>query len=197
MANSKRKCPYCKEYKVAATMRIINGRAFCDVDHAIKYAFENKDAELKKKQIHEKKLLRARKKEVRPRKQWHDKLQKLVNQYVVYVRDKGKPCYTCGTTNPNIKYDAGHCYTRAARPDIRFELLNIAKQCSVRCNQHGAGMRLEFEQRLEQDHGCHIVDWLKMRKPALNVQYPTVKDIEDEIMLFRFLLRKEGLTPTA
>ena len=56
---------------------------------------------------------RERKKEVKPLKEWQDKLQTLVNQYVVHVRDKDKPCCTCGTTAPDIKYDAGHYRTRA------------------------------------------------------------------------------------
>lgn len=124
-----------------------------------------------------------------------DRLQKLVNRYVVHVRDKDKPCYTCGTTNKNIKYDAGHFFTRKARPDIRFELLNIHKQCSVNCNNHGSGMRNEYEKHFIEDYGIDALDELKRRRPMLKVQFPDAESIESEIKKWRKILRENGITP--
>ena len=195
MANRKRKCPFCKEFAVAVDMLIINNRAFCNYDHASKYAAKNRPTGHKKKKAHEKRELKARKKALKPRTALYNKLGAVVNQWVVHVRDKGKPCYTCGTTNPYIKYDAGHFHTRKARSDIRFELMNIAKQCSRECNQYGSGMRLEFEKNIARDHGQLMVEWLKIRKPPLDQQFPTTECIEEEIKRFKFLIRKAGLTP--
>jgi hypothetical protein len=130
------------------------------------------------------------------RSQWYNKLQRLVNQYVTKVRDVGKPCCTCGTTKHGIKYDAGHFYTRASRGDIRFELTNIHLQCSVRCNQHGSGMRNEYEKFIIEKYGQDHLDWLTLEKDSLKVQFPNWQDIEAEIVRYRKLLREHGITPS-
>lgn len=122
-------------------------------------------------------------------------LQKLVNRYVVQVRDKDKPCYTCGTRKETIKYDGGHFFTRKARPDIRFELLNIHKQCSVDCNQHGSGMRNEYEAHFIHDYGIEALEELKREKPLLKVQFPDAESIEIEIKKWRKLLRDNNVIP--
>jgi hypothetical protein len=129
-----------------------------------------------------------RKKELRTRTQWYDLLQVEVNK-LVRIRDINEPCCTCGTTNPNIKYDAGHCFTRAARPDIRFELTNIHKQCSVKCNQHGSGMRHEYQLFISGKYGAGELKWLKdeSEHDSLKKQFPHWTDIEKEIKRYRKL----------
>jgi len=128
------------------------------------------------------------------RSQWYDRLQTLVNQYVTKVRDVGKPCCTCGTTN-NIKYDAGHLFTRKARPDIRFDLFNIHKQCSVNCNQHGAGMRHEYKRFIVDTYGPLELMRLERVGKSLKEQFPTWCDIELEIIRYRAILRDNGVKP--
>lgn len=179
MAVKKRKCCHCKEFEIAEDGVLHPAGFFCSTDHALSYARtkqakqrERQQAKAKQSRVKtdkaERKTTRERKKELMSRAQWYDKLQTLVNQYVRLVRDIGKPCCTCGTTNPNIKYDAGHFFTRAARSDIRFELTNIHKQCSVRCNQHGSGMRNEHEKFIIDKYGQNHLDWLEVRKDDLN-----------------------------
>lgn len=129
------------------------------------------------------------------RTEWYSKLQVLVNQYVVNVRDKLKPCCTCGTTKPNIKYDAGHCFTVKARPDIRFNLKNIHKQCSVQCNQHGSGVRLEYEKFIIKKYGQEQWNKLLREGKQLREQFPHWEDIEKEIVRYRKLLRDNGVRP--
>jgi hypothetical protein len=129
------------------------------------------------------------------RSKWYDRLQTLVNQYVLSVRDKHKPCCTCGKNTHNVKYDAGHLYSVAARSDIRFELTNIHKQCSVNCNQFGSGMRAEYEAFIVHEYGENHLEWLKERKPDLKTQLPNWQDIESEIVRYRKLLRDNGVRP--
>lgn len=194
MANKSRRCTYCKEYKLATDGVKHPAGFFCNFDHAIKYA--NKKT-TKTKQKKERAETKQRKKELMTRSQWYDRLQKLVNQYITKVRDINEPCCTCGTSNPSIKYDAGHFFTRAARSDIRFELTNIHKQCSVRCNQHGSGMRNEHEKFIIEKYGQDHLDWLILEKPPLKEQFPNWQDIESEILRYRKLLRENGITPNA
>lgn len=124
-----------------------------------------------------------------------DKLQDLVNQYVVHVRDAGKPCFTCGNDNPNIKYDAGHYRSRGACQPLRFELTNIHKQCSMVCNQHGSGARAEYQAAIVAKYGQEHLDWLDGPHPLLKDQYPDANSIDDEIDRYRKLLREAGLKP--
>jgi len=124
-----------------------------------------------------------------------DKLQNLVNRWVVQVRDKDKGCYTCGTTNESIKYDAGHLFTRGARSDIRYELLNIHKQCSQNCNVWGAGMRNEYEKRFINDYGQAAFDELQTQRVSLKEQFPGAESIESAIKSWRKKLRDAGVEP--
>ena len=207
---AKSKCKWCEErLETAEGIKTPLG-FFCNHDHAIKYGLENKEKGRKKliakrkqeKQVKakvEREKTTQRKKELLTRTQWFNKLQSLVNQYVTKVRDVGKPCCTCGTTNPNIKYDAGHFFTRAARPDIRFELKNLNIQCSVQCNQHGSGMRKEYAEFIANKYGKECLDWLtdeSQHKP-LKEQFPHWPDIEKEILRYRKLLRDNGIKPIA
>jgi hypothetical protein len=200
MANSKNKCTYCENYKPPNEGIRVPGGFFCNIDHAIEYAnaksIKAKNKKTKTKAKQERKHTKQRKKELMTRSQWYNKLQRLVNQYVTKVRDVGKPCCTCGTTKPGIKYDAGHFFTRASRPDIRFELTNIHLQCSVRCNQHGSGMRNEYEKFIIEKYGQDHLDWLTLEKDSLKVQFPNWQDIEAEIVRYRKLLREHGITPS-
>lgn len=162
-------------------------------EHAVKLRKASTALRNEKKAV--KKKDKARLRELRTRTAWYADLQKLVNQYVLHVRDKNDGCCTCGTTNPNIKYDAGHFHTRKARPDIRFELTNIAKQCSQQCNVYGSGMRNEFEKFISEKYGPDHVDWLKQVKPPLKEQFPNWQDIDAEIIRYRKLLRELGIKP--
>jgi len=167
---------------------------FCTKAHASDWAIENQKKGQKVINKIERKETRQKKKELMTRTEWYNRYQTLVNQYVVHVRDVGKPCCTCGTTN-NIKYDAGHCFTRKARPDIRFDLFNIHKQCSVQCNQHGSGMRHEYKQFIVDTYGpLELIRLERVGRP-LKEQFPNWQDIETEIIRYRAVLRDNGIKP--
>lgn len=142
---------------------------------------------------------KTRLKELKPPSEWFNKLRPLVHQWIVHVRDKDKPCYTCGTENPNIKYDAGHRHHagRGGGDRRRFLPENIHKQCSMQCNQHGGGMPKEYDIALDAEYGPRFSDKLMCvaNYPTLKEQFPTWQDIEAEILRYRKLLRDAGLTP--
>jgi hypothetical protein len=138
---------------------------------------------------------KAEKERVKRRSEWLDNLQTLVNQWVVHVRDKDEPCCTCGKTKQNIKYDAGHMISRGSSPELRFELTNIHKQCSIECNVHGSGKRKEYELFIIKKYGQAHLDWLLGPQKSLKEQFPHYTDIKSEIQRFRKLLRQAGLKP--
>lgn len=205
MANSKKKCKQCGEYREAAVGVIVPLGFFCCRDHAADFALdkmqknrERQQAKAKRERENQakegRKVTRARIKELN-RPKHLDQLQKLVNQYVVHVRDANKPCCTCGTTNPNIKYDAGHYRSRGACPEARYILTNIHRQCSVRCNVHGSGMRAEYIEFIRAKYGQDHLDWLDGKHPPLKEQLPDAEAIDAEIARYRKMIRDAGLKP--
>ena len=138
--------------------------------------------------------LRADRDRVKRRSEWMDNLQTVVNQYVLHVRDKGKPCCTCGKER-GVKFDAGHMRSRGACPELRFELTNIHAQCSINCNQHGSGMRHEYREFITTEYGADHLEWLDGPHPSLKEIFPHYIDIKNEIARYRKLLRAEGIKP--
>lgn len=211
MANSKRKCKHCSQFKPAEDGVKTPSAWFCCHSCAVEFSI---DASRKRAERLRAKAVRAqaegaknaakrdrertakRKKELN-RSHHLDQLQKLVNQWVVHVRDKDKPCCTCGTTNPLIKYDAGHYRSRGACPEARFILTNIHRQCSVRCNVHGSGMRSEYIEFLRAEYGQEHLDWLDGPHPSIKEQFPDADAIDAEMARYRKMLRDAGLKPNS
>lgn len=199
MPVGKRKCPYCKAYNKPEEGFMLNNRLYCSLEHAVAYG---KKTAPKAKGKREKALRaenKARKMDLKPRGYWYKKLQLVVNQWVVQVRDKNKPCCTCGTSDPNIKYDAGHRYHagRGGGDRRRFEPKNIHKQCSMICNHHGSGMPAEYDRFLDANYGEGTAEWLReeTNHKTLKEQFPNTEDIKNEISRYKELLKSEGLTP--
>lgn len=205
--NRKRTCKNCNKSKIPACEGWIIGVNFVcstscgfELSNNALYKLRSdrtKEAvrKVKKEKTEAKKKLTERRKGIQPIKYWQDKLQKLVNQYIVHVRDVGKPCCTCGTDSPSIKYDAGHYRTRAAAPELRYELTNIHKQCSVRCNVHGSGMRKEYQGFIEHHYGRDHLEWLDGVHPQLKDTFPDWRAYEAEITKYRIKLKESGVKP--
>ena len=186
MAISKRKCKLCGEF--VRGFVITPKGVFCTFDSAVKYAIKNKEKGAKIRFNDQKKKDNNRRKELMTRSQWYDKLQREVNYYVKHVKEQGQPCCTCGAIG--CKIDAGHYLSRGAHPELRFELTNIHNQCSVRCNQHGSGMRAEYNKYIKERYGIDHYNWLNGKHPTLKEQYPHWTDIEREIKRYRELNKK-------
>lgn len=192
MANSKRRCLNCKEYHSAEEGIKTGVGWFHSADCAAYYGLHK---HLKQKAKKEKADHKERKEQVMTRAEWFDKLQKLVNQYALHVIGKDQPCCTCGKPRGSVKFDAGHCFSRGARQELRFELTNIHPQCSVNCNQHGSGMRAEYLEFIRNKYGQDHLDWLQGPHKGLKEQFPHYEDIKTEIARYRALIRDAGLTP--
>jgi len=66
---AKRKCKFCGESKIRETMFILNLSAYCDKDHAIKWAIENQSKGRKKiYQTERKAVNKAKKNNLKTRK---------------------------------------------------------------------------------------------------------------------------------
>ncbi|QDP63216.1 MAG: putative protein ninG [Prokaryotic dsDNA virus sp.] len=189
--NSKRKCKSCGDY---VRVYVITPKGvFCNIDSAVKYSYANKSkgADIQRKE--QKKKDTVRKKELLTRSQWYNLLKTQIHRWVVHVRDKDKGCYTCGKTDPSVKYDCGHRHHagRGGGDRRRFIEENLHKQCSVNCNQYGSGMPVEYDKALDVEYGKGFAANLACvaNYPTLKELFPTHNDIELEIIRYKKLIK--------
>ncbi len=189
MANSKRKCKNCGE-RVREYV-VVNNMAFCNWESVVQWSHGNRHKGAKIIRKEQRKSDTVRKKALMTRSDWYKKLTTEINRWIVHVRDKGKPCYTCGKADPSVKYDCGHRHHagRGGGDRRRFIEENLHKQCSMSCNQHGSGMPVEYDLALDREYGAGFADKLKCidNYPTLKEQFPTHHDIELEVLRYRKL----------
>lgn len=165
MANSKRKCRYCKEYRKVSDMLVINGAAYCDHDHAVKYAIQSapkarKKAEKKDRQ-RKRQDTQRRREALKTKPELTKECQKAFNAYI-RERDKAKPCISCGkppNSNTN-EWDCSHYRSVGACPQLRFDPLNAHKSCKY-CNQYLSGNIVEYRPRLIDKIGVEQAEWIE------------------------------------
>lgn len=111
------------------------------------------------------KAWRAKKKKLKEGLLTHSERLKIAqvafNQYI-RERDRGKGCISCGKILQG-KFDAGHCFSVGAYPNLRFDEDNVWGQC-VECNQHLHGNQAEYLIRLEGRIGLDRLEALKARR---------------------------------
>ena len=172
MANSKRKCPYCKERQKADDMFIVGIQAFCNKDHYIEYQVANKSKLVEKGRKIKRKDIAERKKKLKPLGDYLNEAQSAVNGYI-RARDHNKPCISCGCKKVSsfggyrgsCGWDAGHYRSRGAASHLSFNLLNIHKQC-VKCNRDRSGNVVEYRMRLMKRIGIDAVEALEANNKA-------------------------------
>ena len=107
-------------------------------------------------------------------------LQRTFNKYI-RLRDKGKPCISCGRPLRE-KYDAGHCFSVGAYPNLRFNEDNVHGQC-VACNQHKHGNVTEYTINLPKRIGYERYGaLLDKRKDPQNY---SVWDVQEMINVYK------------
>lgn len=156
-------CKICR-----ARFRPFNSLALvCSLKCAIEFARKQAAAnQIKLDRIEAKKSKEQRAKE---RKQKADfrrtdtkwlkaKAQEYCNRYI-RIRDELCGCISCGT-RADIKYDAGHFIPAGRCIPLRYNELNIHKQCT-RCNTHMSGNLTAYEAALRIKLGNEVVEWLK------------------------------------
>lgn len=130
----------------------------------------------------ERKDIKVRKEKLKSRADHLREAQAAVNEYV-RLRDAHLPCISCDSTpNDNdlmtgSRWDAGHYRSVGACPELRFEPLNIHRQC-VKCNRNLSGNAVEYRIRLVQRIGAEKVAWLEGLHPACKYTVDEIKAIK-------------------
>lgn len=91
------------------------------------------------------------------RSHWTKKAREACHAYI-RARDKNDPCISCGRHHSG-QYHAGHYRPAGVNSALRFDAINIHKQCAP-CNQHMSGNLVAYRSRLIVKIGADAVDSL-------------------------------------
>lgn len=103
--------------------------------------------------------------------------QKAVNAFI-RARDAALPCISCGNFT-EAGWNAGHFLSVGSHPELRFEPLNIHKQC-IHCNKHKHGNAVLYRLALIEKIGPEAVEWLEGPHEAKKYTVDELKAIKAE-----------------
>ena len=108
----------------------------------------------------ERKETRDAKLKLKTRAEWAREAQSAFNKYI-RERDRGLPCISCDKpASWDGQWHASHFRSVGAAPQLRFNLWNVHKSCSV-CNNWLSGNLIEYDPRLRIKIGDSKVDFLR------------------------------------
>lgn len=134
--------------------------------------------------------LKERREKLKDRREHIAEAQKVFNAYI-RERDASLPCISCDSLPSDhdlvtgSRWDAGHYRSVGACPELRFEPLNVHRQC-VKCNRNLSGNAVEYRIRLVKRIGAEAVEWLEGPHKALRL---TIEDLQAIKALYRHKLK--------
>ncbi|WP_457967650.1 recombination protein NinG [Pseudomonas sp. R4-84] len=137
------------------------GQAVCSPTCAIADAATNQaNQEKARKSLAqvERREIKVRKEKIKSRAQHLKDAQTAFNAWI-RERDVGLPCVSCGRHH-NGQWHAGHYRTVGGNPELRFEPLNVWRQCAP-CNNHKSGDIVNYRIELVKRIGAEAVEWLE------------------------------------
>ncbi|POQ05711.1 recombination protein NinG [Pseudomonas syringae] len=102
--------------------------------------------------------LKVRKERLKSRSDHMKDTQQAFNEWVRH-RDMGEPCVSC-ERHHNGQWHAGHYRSVGGHPALRFEPLNVWRQCAP-CNTHKSGDLVNYRAELVRRIGIVNVEWLE------------------------------------
>jgi hypothetical protein len=144
---------------------------FCSINHAIEYA----DSINKKRR---KQVRAAQRKKINGSdRALQTKLaQQAVNAFV-RLRDKDKPCISCGRHHGG-QYHAGHYRSVGSAPHLRFNTRQIHKQCQP-CNMHLSGNIINYRRSLVDKFGQEYVEQIESDSKVRKFSIDDIKSIKE------------------
>lgn len=149
----------CKICRAEFERRSMSHKA-CSPGCALALATKTRLAEQQKAARIERRHDAAARMAIKPRAKLASEAQAEVNRYA-RLRDAALPCVSCQRPATwDGQWHAGHYRSTGARPDLRFDLANIHKQCSP-CNLHLSGNLIGYRAELVRRVGQTEVDRLE------------------------------------
>ncbi|MGF6595118.1 recombination protein NinG [Pseudomonas sp. 2835] len=158
----------------------------CSVKCAMVLAKQPANLKVARKAIdqRERSEIKVRKEKLKTRTDHVREAQALFNEFI-RLRDAGQPCISCDSLPSDhdlitgSRWDAGHYRSVGACPELRFEPLNVHRQC-VKCNRNLSGNAVEYRIRLVQRIGADRVAWLEGPHQACKHTIDDLKAIKAE-----------------
>jgi hypothetical protein len=131
----------------------------------------------RKAEREERKADRAKLDAMKPLGHWKAQAQQAFNAWI-RQRDEHEPCISCGRFHQG-KWNAGHYLSTGARPELRFEPLNVHKQCEP-CNTNLSGNLIRYRANLLKRIGPLLLIWLEGPHPPNQYRADDLKAIRDD-----------------
>lgn len=122
------------------------------------------------------KEIKKQREKLKTRSEWLKEAQASFNAFI-RERDKDLVCISCGRAHQG-QWHAGHYRSVGAAPELRFEELNVHKQCAP-CNNHRAGNVIEYRINLIKRIGIEKVEWLEGPQSAKKYTIEEAKNIKE------------------
>lgn len=162
----------------------VSFQSWCSPDCAVVIARHKQEKKRKSLASIERREIKLRKEKLKSRADHLREAQAAVNEYV-RLRDAHLPCISCDSMPSDSdlmtgsRWDAGHYRSVGACPELRFEPLNIHRQC-VKCNRNLSGNAVEYRIRLVLRIGAETVAWLEGPHEPRKYTVEEIKTIKAE-----------------
>ena len=131
----------------------------------------------------ERKETKEAKIKLKTKSDWLKETQTVFNQFI-RLRDKEEPCISCQRHHKG-QYHSGHYRSVGAHPELRFDELNVHKQCSV-CNNYLSGSLVEYRINLINKIGIDAVNYLEGKH---ELKHYTIDDIKSIKALYKLKIK--------
>ena len=166
-------CRVCRQpFEPRLPMQVV-----CGIDCARSLAISVRGKAEKQAATKQRKADRERKEKIKTRSELAREAQQAFNTWI-RLRDAGRPCISCGRHHQGQMH-AGHYLSVGARPELRYEPLNVWLQCAP-CNTHLSGNAVLFRQALVREIGLERVEWLEGPHPAKKYTADELRAIKAE-----------------
>ena len=166
-------CKVCKSDYTPQKM----GQRVCSPECALSLAVSDRGKAEKVAKVKERKADAVKRDKLKSRADWAREAQTAFNAWV-RLRDAGQPCISCGRHHQGQNH-AGHYLSVGARPELRFEPINVWLQCAP-CNTYLSGNAVLYRKALINKIGLDQVEWLEGPHLFKHYSIDDLKDIKRE-----------------
>ena len=166
-----KKCKVCKtDYEPRNSMQ-----NWCSPNCGFELSQKKLLQVVKKKEKEKRKRYRADKERIKTRGEHLREAQTAFNKFI-RLRDRLEPCISCQRHHTG-QYHAGHYKTVGAHPELRFNELNVRRQCQP-CNNHLSGNLTNYRINLINKIGLDKVEFLEGPHPITKYTIEEIKAIK-------------------
>ena len=125
---------------------------------------------------------KAEKESVKNKSYYEKLLQKEINE-IVRIIDTEKGCISCEhgwNGEYSRQFHAGHRFSVGSNPTLRFNILNIFRQCSI-CNNYKSGNIIGYDLGLLSIYGQKKLDEIKNLPAKYKSLHLSIEDLKEHV----------------